>query len=282
MADDLRQWLDGDATTPDPPATGTDGDPPRHRRRARVVALMCAMLALWLVAAALIVAGRDGPARPASGSPTPSAAAPMTAARPDESGATPTPAATAPDRPAATGVADDPLATPPPAGVAPTAVRLVREAVTRADGPATSAVDVAAAEHPHAVADGAWLVRVHAVVLHGDRRRWRRSTHDVWAVPVGQRAGRLVGLERPWRVATVDGRVVRTAWRAATVDPTTVRAALRRAGMRPPAERAGLTVERHPTDPTIVRASVGDDVAVWLRQGATLEVLGAPSPAGSS
>jgi hypothetical protein len=155
-----------------------------------------------------------------------------------------------------------------PAGVGPTALRLVRDAVTRT-GARTSALDTGAVERPTPVATELWLVRVHAVVLRGDRARWRSADHEVWVVPVGRRGDALVGLEQPWRVATGAARTATTAWRPTTVDAGAARTALRRVGIV--VDR--IHAQRHPRVRTIVRVRTGRRW-VWLRTTPRLTVLG--------
>jgi hypothetical protein len=157
-----------------------------------------------------------------------------------------------------------------PTAVAPTAVRLLRDAVTRT-GARSMALDAAAAEEVDTLAAGTWAVRVHAVVLRGDRRRWRTATHEIWVAPVGLHDGRLVGLDRPWRVATLDGDIAQTTWDRADVDTRAVRRALDEAGID---HRDDLVVQQHPTVPSIVRVSTTGTRHVWVRLTPEPAVIG--------
>jgi hypothetical protein len=269
--DELRRWLDdgGDDTSPD------DGAPPHRRRRWWRVAA----LAPWLlVALALAVTGGDGrgarttaPRPPradagggaALGSPTRPATAPSaTQAASAQAAPEASPAARRPDGPAGDG---------PPASLDPVAVGLVRDAVTTtaADGTAT-ALDAAVAGRADPVGDATWLVRIHAVVLRGDRRRWRTARHEVWVAPVGRRDGGVLALDRPWRVAVVDPTPHPVGWRPADGDRGAVRRALRDAGLPTGPD---LRLERDPALPTVLRAVTGSS-STWLRAGAHPRVLG--------
>lgn len=267
--DGLGRWLADDADAARMPGDEPAGGPrPWWTRRWLRVA---GLIAPWVVAAgvlasndaAVVPPGPTGPALPAA-----SPAAPSTPPRPPHApnGTLATGAPTGEPAPA-TGTAAPPAA-------APTAVRLVRDAVTGDHGARVTAVDVAAPEPPTGVGPGAWLVRVHAVVLRGDRTRWRSATHEVWAVPVGGDGGAVVGLEQPWRVTRDAPRVRRVGWTAAAADHAEVRAALRRAGLH----ASGRTIERHPTIAGLLRVPVawGDGRGhVWLRDGSPMRVLGA-------
>ena len=171
--------------------------------------------------------------------------------------------------------ASEPGATPVPAGAAATAVRLVRDAVTRRHADTSAALDVAVAEPPRPLGTNQWAVRVQAVVLRGDARRWRSATHEVWVVPVGLHAGRPVGLDHPWRVATEAPTIMRESWNAAAVDQPAVRSALRAIGVR-----AGhdLQAQQHPTLPNIIRVRVidgGQTRRLWLTTRPAVRVVGA-------
>ncbi len=238
-ADDLRRWLGDDAR---PRATsGTphhDRRAPRWRRRSTL--LITAATIPWLLMGALVMAG----------------ALPPWEGSPDVAGPDPARRGT---RGATAGAV---------------AVRLVRDAVTSTGDGVATALDAAAAEPPDPLHDDTWIVRVHAVVLHGDRRRWRSATHEIWAAPVGRRDGAIVGLDHPWRVARGADRIVELAWQPADVDLDEVRAALRRVGL--PAT-ADVRVERHPHLASVLRAVVGQEPGehhVWLRRARTIEVLG--------
>jgi hypothetical protein len=162
-----------------------------------------------------------------------------------------------------------------PDGVAATAVRLTRDALTGRDGTVTTAVDVAIAEPPLPLGPDQWLVRVQAVVLRGDTRRWRSATHETWAVPVGVRHEAHVGLEAPWRVALEEPVVTRPDWQAATVDERAVRSALRTVGARGAPD---LAAQQHPALPHVIRVRIaGPEPAghIWLTTEPTERVLGA-------
>jgi hypothetical protein len=168
-------------------------------------------------------------------------------------------------------------APPAPAGAGATATRLVRDAVTGRNEGTTTAIDVAVPETPRWLGSQVWLVRVHAVLLHGDAQRWRSATHEIWAVPMGVQAGRLVGLDHPWRVATDDSRIAPAHWEPATVDEATVRAALLTVGAQPVHD---LHAEQHPEVAEIIRVQVAVGTHrhhVWLRTTPSVRVLGAPA-----
>jgi hypothetical protein len=162
---------------------------------------------------------------------------------------------------------------PAPADVPATAVRLVRDAVTGRHAGATTAIDVAVPEAPRSLGADQWLVRVHAVVLRGDTRRWRSATHEVWAVPLGMSGEQVVSLDTPWPVATTRPRVARGRWTSEVVDQKAVRTALREAGLRP---AGNLAAERHPQVPYIIRVRTAGAQGrhVWLRTAPTMQVLG--------
>jgi hypothetical protein len=266
--DALRRWLGEDASTVTAADDETDEGPGRTPRRLAIVLLV---LLPW-VALALAIAAGD-PASPADppddATDSPVAVAEHTAA---DAGRRPAPRTGTEDARSTsdgerTTVGDDDRR-PVPAGVGPTALRLVRDAVTRS-GARTSALDAAAVERPVRMSDGLWIVRVHAVVLRGDRTRWRSADHEVWAVPIGRRGGHLIGLERPWRVSAAPTRTATTAWRGTTVDAAAARAALGRAGV----DVARVEAQRHPTVRTIVRVRTGQGW-VWLRTAPRLAVIG--------
>lgn len=260
--DELRRWLDAGS---DDTHTSADEDP--HRRVSTRRRWLVAVVAPWVLLAAVAAAGRvnDSDATPAAAAPSPAAApAPTVAAAPAPTAAPATPAPNDPPAAAA------PTEVDPPAAVVPAAVGMVRDAVTTASGDVTTALDSGTPEQPRRLADDTWLVRVHAVVLHGDRRRWRSARHEVWAAPVGRRGGGVVGLDRPWRVAIADRKRVRRTWQPATGDLPAVRRALRDAGL-PAGPR--LRLERDPALPAVVRAVTGASSA-WLRAGSRPRVLG--------
>lgn len=275
---DLRRWL-GESTA----STVDDSDvhDPSRRWTASRVALVLLVLAPWVVLAALALTGAPTPSR-AGGSdraagvvdvgaadPTDRSSQPATGgARTRDAAGTPTAAATeAPAGPVDLDPAADPAVA---AAVGPTAVRLVRDAVTRA-GPRSMALDAAAAETADVLTDDTWAVRVHAVVLRGDRRRWRTARHEIWVAPVGLRDGRMVGLDRPWRVATVDGGIARTSWTPADVDHRVVRGALDDAGI---GDDGALVVQQHPALPSVVRVITADARRLWVRLAPTAAVVG--------
>lgn len=255
---DLRRWLGQEGA---PASAGHDDvdDPPRRWTPPRV-ALALLVLAPWVVLGALALTGVRDPsttARSSDGAGPAGTATDHPAGAPTD-GATPPSAAPA----AQAGHTDDAtVADAVPAAVRPTAVRLVRDAVTRT-GARSMALDTAAAEAVDALTVDTWAVRVHAVVLRGDRRRWRTATHEVWVAPVGLRGGRVVGLDRPWRVATIDGGIAPTTWDRADVDPDAVRAALDDAGI---SHGDDLVVQRHPTLPSVVRVTTTGTRRVWVR-----------------
>lgn len=270
---DLRRWL-GEDDTPTRAAHDAVDDPPRRWTGPRVT-LVLLVLAPWIVLVALALSGAPGGStavRPADRDGTGDPATVQPAGAPAAGAPTPSAAPTV-----LPGPDDDPTTTPAapaigtaPAAVGPTAVRLVRDAVTRS-GVRSMALDAAAAEEADPLAAGTWAVRVHAVVLRGDRRRWRTATHEVWVAPVGVRAGRVVGLDRPWRVATIDSDVARTTWRRVDVDTRAVRAALGDAGLD---HGDDLVAQRHPTVPSVVRVTVAGRRRVWVRMRPEPVVVG--------
>jgi hypothetical protein len=173
-------------------------------------------------------------------------------------------------------------ATPPtPTGIAAAAVRLVRDAVTGRRAGATAAIDVAVPEPPRPLNSHQWMVRVQTVVLRGDARRWRSATHEVWAVPVGLRAGRAVGLDHPWRVSIETPLIAPVDWSAATVDEDAVRAALRAVDARAAQD---MGAQQHPTIADVIRVRIADTEQaryVWLTTQPAIRVLGAPRTAAA-
>jgi hypothetical protein len=133
------------------------------------------------------------------------------------------------------------------------------------------ALDVAAAETADVLTDDTWAVRVQAVVLRGDRRRWRTARHEIWVAPVGLRDGRMVGLDRPWRVATVDEGIAPLPWTPADVDHRVVRDALDDAGIGHDGTRV---VQQHPALPSVVRVTTADDHRLWVRLAPAPAVVG--------
>lgn len=256
--DDLRRWLDASDGGTGAPADD-DAPRPRSRRRWWVMAVVApwALLAVALVAAP----APDGTVHAAPSGSATAPAGPAATAPPADA------TAPAPARPATATAAAPPEA---PAAVAPTAVGMVRDAVTTASDGVTTALDSATPERPRRLGDGTWLVRVHAVVLRGDRRRWRSAQHEVWAAPVGSRDGVVAGLDRPWRVAVAAADREPPAWRPATGDLPAVRAALRGAGLP---TGPGLRLERDPALPAVVRAVTASSSA-WLHVGGRPRVLG--------
>jgi hypothetical protein len=261
---DLRRWLGEDDA---PASAGHDAvdDPPRRWTPPRV-ALALLVLAPWVVLTALAVSGGPGPpmtARSADGT-GPEGAAPDHPGGASTGGAS-TPADGAGQAHAGGGdtavtgavTADDAV----PDDAAPTAVRLVRDTLTRA-GDRSVALDIAAAEKAETLTAGTWAVRVHTVVLRGDRRRWHTATHEIWVAPVGLREGRMVGLDRPWRVATVDDAIASTTWDRARVDIRAVRDALDDAGI---GYGDDLVVQQHPAAPSILRVTTNGTRRVWVR-----------------
>jgi hypothetical protein len=230
------------------------------RRRPRRFTRIAALLAPWIVALAVLAAAphttgttpvRDTGGRDATPAPAPSHAAPAPSASAD---------ATA------------------PADATAAAVRLVRDAVTGRRSGVTTAIDVAVPEEPEALGADQWLIRVHAVVLRGDARRWRSAVHEVWAVPIGISDGHAIALEEPWPVANEHARVTPGRWDAEAVDEAAVRSTLRAAGMRPAPD---LAAERHPQIPHVIRVRVAGPGArhVWLRTTPSMHVLGAGAEA---
>jgi len=275
---DLRRWL-GERTA----ATVDDGDvhDPSPRWTPSRVALVLLIAAPWVVLAALALTGpparsHDDGSDPAagvaeSGTPDPvdrSSQQATGGARPMDAAGAPTAVATAdPAGPVDSDPAADPAVA---AAVGPTAVRLVRDAVTRT-GPRSMALDAAAAETADVLTDDTWAVRVQAVVLRGDRRRWRTARHEIWVAPVGLRDGRMVGLDRPWRVATVDEGIAPLRWTPADVDHRVVRDALDDAGI---GHDGALVVQQHPALPSVVRVTTADDRRLWVRLAPAPAVVG--------
>lgn len=263
---DLRRWL-GEATPAPTHDDAVPGDAPRRRTWWRT-ALGLLLLTPWAALALLSLTDAHGSSLRRRTDDGPAVAG----ARAAPTGAASLPATrrtAAADPTASTG--RDPSDHAVPAAVGPTAVRLVRDAVTRA-GSRSTGLDVAAAEEvAEVVSADTWAVRVHAIVLHGDRHRWRGAAHEVWVAPVGVRDGRVVGLDRPWRVATIDGGPVPAAWRRAEVDRALVRGALDDAGI---GHDGDLVTQRHPALPSIVRVTVGKHRRVWVRLGPPAEVVG--------
>lgn len=240
-AEDLRRWLDDDAVPSQSDATGDDGTVARWSRRRVTVAVAIAVP--WVIVLVAMLPGRAMPTRRAD----PATGATESATTRDRSG---------------------------PAAAGPLAVGLVRDALTHTGATTATAVDVAAAEPPQSLADATWIVRVHAVVLHGDRRQWRSSSHEIWAVPVGSRGNVLVALDRPWRVRHGDPPTAEIRWQPADVDVHGVRSALRRAGLPAPGD---LVIERHPEANGVLRATSRTPAGpthVWLRSTPSLVVLG--------
>jgi hypothetical protein len=293
--EELRRWLDDGDDGPPPPATGVEGD--RQRRRWWWLAAVAPWV-LLAVAVAAAGSGSDAPPTTAGRPGQPGAAgvreggthdadadagAGVAAATTAGSGTAahvgaPSTAPAAAPSAASTSV---PTAAPadrdgpgPPPAAPPVAIGLVRDAATTAGAGSTTAVDTASAGRVEPLGDGTWLVRVHAVVLRGDRRRWRSARHEVWAAPIGRRGGAVVALDRPWRVAVVDATPHPPRWSAAGGDVAAVRSALRDAGL--PAGR-DLRLQRDPTLPGVVRAVTGASSA-WLRAGAQPRVLGTGAP----
>jgi hypothetical protein len=271
--DGLARWLAEDtADDPSMPRTATDDDErPRRRRNLRIAALALP----WVITLGALVATAgigDPPAdhvggrrssgvAAADGAPRPGGVQPSAA----DHGSEGEPAAA---DTAATG------ARRPPDGLTGVAIGLVRDAITARHGDTTRAVDVATAERPRPLERGHWLVRVRVVVLAGDTRRWRSATHEVWAVPVAARAGGVVGVDHPWRVASERPRIVPTGWHTAEVDRSAVTAALRRIAARPADD---LDAQRHPdlTGIIRVRTAADDGAHVWLGTEPDVHVLGA-------
>lgn len=257
-ADDLRRWL-GDTALPEgsPDDTDDDGGTVARRRRRRAQAL-AAITIPWLVI--LLAVLYDGTAPQDLAGPAPE----------------PTPSHVAVEAPRDTPSASDtrtPGTDEPPAA-GPLAVGLVRDAVTQVVGDTTTALDTAAAEPGRRLADATWVVRVHAVVLRGDRRRWRSARHEIWAVPVADRNGVVVALDRPWRVRSGDPPTADVKWEPADADIGGVRGALRRAGLPAPPD---IDVERHPSLSGVLRATAparSGGGHVWLRSTPSPAVLG--------
>jgi hypothetical protein len=283
--DGLVRWLADDpgvntSMPPGPPADdGHDSATPDHgvkrdetRRSARRGMRAAALVAPWLVVLAVLAA----PARTSGTSPRRTGQPAVHVAPSPADDWSPEPA-NAPREPDDTFTDSAARATPPvPAGIAAAAVRLVRDAVTGRRAGATAAMDVAVPEPPQPLDSDQWLVRVQAVVLRGDARRWRSATHEVWAVPVGLRAGQAIGLDHPWRVATETPRITPGDWAATAVDDDAVRAALHAVGAQPAQE---LGAQQHPTIAHVIRVRVADAERtrrVWLTTEPTMRVLGAP------
>lgn len=251
--------------------------PNRRRTSARRGTRAAALVAPWLVAlAVLAVPARTNSTRSPRADPP---AVDVVPSQADDWSSQPAATARNRDDAPANSVAG---ATPPThAGVAAAGVRLVRDAVTGRRAGTTAAIDVAVPEPPRPLNSEQWMVRVQTVVLRGDARRWRSATHEVWAVPVGLRAGRAVGLDRPWRVSIETPLIAAVDWSAATVDEDAVRAALRAVDARPAHD---MGAQRHPTIADVIRvriADAGHARYVWLTTKPTIRVLGAPRPAAA-
>lgn len=260
---DLRRWL-GDEDAP-ARAIRDAGDDPSRRWTAPRTALALLVAAPWVVLMALAVTGAAGPSTTTTSTDGAGTAAAATHRPVAPTDGTATPSAGPPvdprsgDAPPASDARPEGDASP--AAVGPTAVRVVRDAVTRT-GARSMALDAAAVEAVDTLAAGTWAVRVHAVVLRGDRRRWRTASHEIWVAPVGLHDGRVVGLDRPWRVATLDGDIAQTTWGRADVDTRAVLRALDEAGI---ARGDDLVAEQHPTVPSIVRVTTTGTRRVWVR-----------------
>jgi hypothetical protein len=254
--DGLARWLGEEDDDPSMPrSSGGDDERPR-RRHIRAVGLV----APWVITLVVLVvtSSAGGPAGDASHPP---AGDRVVAAGGD---------GPSPERRSG----PDAGAQRTPDGLGATATALVRDAITGRHGDTTRAVDVATAERPRPLGGAHWLVRVRAVVLRGDARRWRTATHEVWAVPMATRAGRVVGIDRPWRVAVERPRIATTGWSAAEVDHAAVTAALRQVDARPADD---LDAEQHPDLAGIIRVRTAADggAHVWLGTQPDLHVLGA-------
>lgn len=259
--DGLARWLgedDGDdATMRSVPGDGDERPRRRHIRAVGLVAPWVITLAVLLATFSagdasrlpagdrVVVAGRDGPRSAPTQPPSPARRS-----GPDAGGQR------------------------TPDGVAAAATGLVRDAITGRHGDTTRALDVATAERPRPLGDDHWLVRVRVVVLRGDARRWRTAAHEVWAVPMAVHTGRVVGVDRPWRVAVERPRIAATRWSAAAVDHAAVAAALRQIDARPADD---LDAQQHPDLAGIIRVRTAADggAHVWLGTQPDLHVLGA-------
>lgn len=279
--DDINRWLaDADDITPSMPKSGTDD---ARRRQLRRAAMIAALVLPWCIALVMLVASPPTHAskqRPgtAAGPADPPIDVAATTEPDPATGSTPT---AAPGSGSSSNDVDDD-ARPIPATRTPevdaVAVAMVRDAVTAVDGDDATALDLATAGTGTPVGADTWIVRVHAVVLRGDRQRWHTAAHEVWAAPVGMRAGRATALDRPWKLDDGGPPSRPPRWAPATVDvdPDALRAALTAAGYRPTA----TALERHPSVPDLVRAEVrgSDDgagrVHVWVRTTPTVAVLG--------
>jgi hypothetical protein len=281
--DEIARWLvdDHDATPSMP-------KPDRERRRAGL--LRVALLGLpWLVVLAVVVIGWSPSAPPSgharTGPADRPAGAPPAAARPGPTAVVPSQGATA-DSATTDGAATDgaaasdavtadvaPTGHRPPATAEATAVALVRDALTRSDDGGATAVEIAVPDGGEQLGEGAWVVRVRAVVLRGDGRRWRTARHEVWAAPVEVRTGEGVALDRPWRVHTGAQPVERPEWRALDGTVAGLDDALRRAGLAP----TDVSPQRHASVPHLLRVRARADdrpVDVWLTKAGGLRVLG--------
>jgi hypothetical protein len=282
----LTRWLHED-TGDDPSMPGTAPDERDGPRRGRIRAIALALP--WLVTLAVLAATTwtgDAPAGPPPAAPASEAGEqshPPTAGHPiPDGGAQPPDGLTASAAPDGDGQPpDDPAATStpegeqrPPDGLAAIATGLVRDAITGQRGDTVRAVDVATAEPADPLGGDHWLVRVRAVVLRGDTRRWRSAAHEVWAVPMAAHAGQVIGVDRPWRVSSGRPRITVSGWGPASVDRAAVTDALHRSGTRPADD---LDPQRHPDLGGIirVRTAAGGGSHVWLATEPHLHVLGA-------
>lgn len=285
--DSLTRWLgeDTDDHPSLPPDTGPVATPP-WRKLARVGALALPWMLMLVVVLATTGTSTPGPDADGARTVTTPSGGGTTTGRP-EGGTTEHAtdrsaadiAVPGDDQPVASGVAaDGPDAVAVadiPADVAASAVGLVRDAVTISTDDTSSALDVATAEPPQPLGSEQWLVRVRAVVLRGDAREWRSATHEVWAVAVGVRDQRVIGLDVPWRVSRQRPRVAALEWSAARVDDAAVRTALEHAGIEPASD---LEPEQHAALPDIVRVRTTDGQGnghVWVRTTPEPQVLGA-------
>ena len=273
----LARWL-GEDTGDDPsmPSTAAGGRDGPRRGRIRALALVVPWLATLAVLAATTRTGDapagTPPAPPVSDAGEQSHAATAGHPTPDRGGQPP-------DDTAATATPDG--GQQPPDDLAATATGLVRDAITGRHGDTVRAVDVATAEPAHPLGGDHWVVRVRAVVLRGDTRRWRSATHEVWAVPMAARAGQVVGTDHPWRVSSERPRITVSGWVPAGADRAAVADALRRSGMRPADD---LDAQRHPDLGGIlrVRTAARGGGHVWLATEPHLRVLGADPGEGPS
>jgi hypothetical protein len=266
----LTRWLHED-TGNDPNLPDTAPDERDGPRRGRIRAIAIALP--WLVTLAVLAATTrtgDAPAGPPPAAPA------------SEAGGQPPEGLTATATPDSDGHPPDDAGAPsapdgdqrPPDGLAAIATGLVRDAITGQRGDTVRAVDVATAEPADPLGGDHWLVRVHAVVLRGDTRRWRSAAHEVWAVPMAARAGQVIGVDRPWRVSSGRPRITVSGWVPASVDRAAVADALHRGGTRPADD---LDPQRHPDLGGIirVRTAAGGGSHVWLATEPRLHVLGA-------